>query len=360
MNKEKQLSNFLFLFAFSGIILALGIGIFVLPQQSFSEKENRTLSDAPKISASAISDGSFFAEVNAFYSDHIPFRNSFTAIHAISELSMGKAQSNGVIPTKSGALVPTKKYSFENSVEEIYKLQTDRKDLYFYVAPRVIDVFEDSLPSIVDTKSHKKVLEVFEGDTLYELEKFVEQGDAAYYKTDHHWTTDGAFFAYRQICENMEIIPIDESCFEKDTVSTSFYGTSFAKSGLPYFAVKADTITLYRYNSDQAFVIQNHETGETKNGFYDLDALNTADKYRVFLGGNYSHISITENNTAEKEKLLLIKDSYANSVIPFLAIHFDIEVIDPRYCTRSFVVEKLNDKSFDKTLILMGVDSLVN
>ena len=76
------------------------------------------------------------------------------------------------------------------------------------------------------------------------------------------------------------------------------------------------------------------------------------------MGGNFSHLSVTRDG--KQEKLLLIKDSYANSVIPFLALHFDIEVIDPRYCTHSYLQEQIECNSYDKLLILMGVESLLD
>ena len=76
----------------------------------------------------------------------------------------------------------------------------------------------------------------------------------------------------------------------------------------------------------------------------------------MFLGGNYSHISI--RGAGERQKLLLIKDSFANSAIPFLALHFDIEVIDPRYCSNEYLTAQLARKDIDKALILMGLDTL--
>ena len=125
---------------------------------------------------------------------------------------------------------------------------------------------------------------------------------------------------------------------------------------MPEFAVSAESITLYRYESDGDVRVINHETGENKNGFYDLEALKITDKYRVFLGGNYSHLSI--KSSQKKPTLLLVKDSFANSLIPFLALHYDIEVIDPRYCAKTFLNEQLQSNSYDRILALLSLDTL--
>jgi len=186
----------------------------------------------------------------------------------------------------------------------------------------------------------------------------VSCGSNLYYNTDHHWNTHGAYFAYTQICNRMGIVPYQKEYFSQIIASENFRGTSYTRSGLPTTLVNEDTVTIYRYDNDERFIVEYHENEEIRQGFYDNTALESIDKYSVFLGGNYPYLSISDSKNADKEKLLLIKDSFANSVIPFLALHFDIEVIDPRYCNRTFLTEQLERTDIDKTLILVGFETL--
>ena len=98
--------------------------------------------------------------------------------------------------------------------------------------------------------------------------------------------------------------------------------------------------------------------GKTASSIYDMDALGKKDKYMVFLGGNYPLIRITTPGRNNR-KLLIIKDSYANTLVPFLLEHYDeIYMVDPRYYTDS--IEKLvRDEHIDNIMILYNVITFV-
>ena len=174
-----------------------------------------------------------------------------------------------------------------------------------------------------------------------------------WYKTDHHWTTAGAFIAYAAISKQLGIEPVGIESFRIDRVSSEFFGTSFSRVGGIWGT--ADSINLYRYNGDDAYTLRIPQTNTVKKGFYAWEALDGKDKYSVFLGGNYGVMTVVKDGGEERKKLTLIKDSYANSVIPFLAIHYDITVIDPRYYTGD-ISEILSDT--DRVLVLLGADTL--
>lgn len=354
---KKTACDILFLASLCIIILGLGVGIFILPQKDFSQKENRALESLPSASAQNIIDGSYFEKLGEFYRDQIPLRDAFTSLCALSERGIGKIETNGVITTNDGICIALPESINTDKLQKNLDLIAKQNETYLYVPPRSFDVFEDRLPATYPKDEAKSALSLLNGETL---ENFLELAGIAneeyYYKTDHHWTTKGAYFAYTQICKRLGIEAYPESHFVKEEVSTAFYGTSASKSGLPHLLISADSVTLYRYAGDEDITVENLETNESKKGFYDYGALESTDKYKVFLGGNYSHLSI--RGEGEKEKLLLIKDSFANSVIPFLALHFDIEVIDPRYCPTGYVREQIDTNNIEKTLILMGFETL--
>ena len=151
-----------------------------------------------------------------------------------------------------------------------------------------------------------------------------------YYNTDHHRTTYGAYLIYLDACKLLEIEPYPESYFEKQIVCSDFYGTAFFKSRLPRFAVTPDSIELWRYTED------------------------TDDKYSVFLGGNYALLSVRSDPS--KPTLLIVKDSFANAVVPFLSIHFNIDLIDPRYASPAQLSSALSS-SYSHKLFIGCLDS---
>lgn len=358
MKKSSVGAELLFLILLGAIIIGLGAAIFILPQKSFSQKENRPLEQMPSSSFSRVLNGDYFVRLNAFYRDQFPLRDSFTALYAVSEKSLGKTETNGVITTADGICIALPRYTgIERAQKNISAISSlaQRKEIHLYVPPSSFEVFGEHLPTSYPKES--EAAKLLEGEAL---EDFLELSKIAneeyYYKTDHHWTTKGAYFAYTQICERLGIEPYEENYFVQTEICNDFRGTSAARSGLPAWLISEDAVTLYRYTGDGDITVKNHENGTVKNGFYSYEALEGADKYKVFLGGNYSHLSICGN--VERQRLLLIKDSFANSVIPFLALHFDIEVIDPRYCTKEQLRTQLERKDMDLTLILMGFETL--
>ena len=146
-----------------------------------------------------------------------------------------------------------------------------------------------------------------------------------------------------------------KECFTVEAVNDSFLGTTFSRLGINDLKRK-DTILLYRYKDDDSFLVSEPSTNKTTFGFYDFDALSQFDKYKVFLGGNTDIIRIRDT-TKDKPRLLLIKDSFANSIVPFLAIHYDIDMIDLRYYKGS-IQKYMNENTFDSILVLYGIDTL--
>lgn len=348
MKENKNFFDFLFLIVFWSIIIFFGTAVFLLPAEEFSEKEKRSLASLPSFSAGSLISGDYFTALGDFYSDQFPLRDSFTSLYALFELSLGKCESNGVMCTKD-AVISKPKHS-KSEIEAIRgNLEALERmgNVSVYIPPQPSSVFADAMPLFYP-----------EDDTLSQLTADFPITPGLFYATDHHWTTDGAYIAYTQICEEMGIAPYQKDHFTVQTVSEDFYGTAYARACLPKQMVAPDSIELYRYEGDEDVDVFYHETGEHKNGFYRFEALETADKYTVFLGGNYPHVSISSGD--KRPTLLLIKDSFANSVIPFLALHFDLEVIDPRYCTRSYLQEQLQRQDIHKTLVLMGTDTLTS
>lgn len=335
--------------------------IVLFPPKSFSERENRTLSKFPEFSLSMLINGDFFSGVSNFYSDQLPFRESFGYLYSITELALGRREINGIVICGDDTLVarPTDTDTdvLQSNLSAIDKLCMRDPSTVFFCPPDQAAVFNEYLPGAM-RKSRPSIPLYQASDKFFAIAASDPQ--KYYYHTDHHWTTAGAYAAYTVICDELGITPQNERFFEYQTVSDDFYGSAFRRSALSHGMIAPDHIALYRYESDTALTVTDRLTQKTWQGLYRTSALGTSDKYCVFLGGNYAHLSITDKSDLKREKMLVIKDSFANSLIPFLALHYDLEVIDPRYAELSYITELCAGEKFDKALILCSQDTLAS
>lgn len=351
----KRATDILFLALVCAIILGIGCAIFILPPNDFSERENRPLAQFPPLSLLSLLDGGFFRSVSLFYTDQLPLRESLGEMYSISELSLGKRESNRVL-LRDGRLITRPEASSEiysYNLGAINSFLESHPRSVFFCPPESIEVFSSLLDGV--ELGLLNGLPPQPNEISEKYLRVVERlgADKLYYRTDHHWTTDGAFEAYKLLCGLLGEAAYGEEHFEKITVSESFFGSSYRRSSFPRSLICADSIVLYRYSGDEKFSV-----GE-QSGFYRYDQLGSSDEYRVFLGGNCAHASVTLDGATERKKMLLIKDSFANSLLPFLALHYDIEMVDPRYASPTLVKELLESAEFDAILVLASKGTLL-
>ena len=352
-----------FIIICAALALTLGAILVLSPPKSFSEKENRALAGAPSFRVKSFTSGEFLTELSNFCADQFPFREYLTDVKAKCEILLGKRENNGVFITKS-TLVDLCEYKdpdvLEQNLAAMRRFSTStRNKVTLLCAPRAVDISAISL-GIDNTFSQGKLYSKINEcgiDTLPILSPLIHEqniSDNIWYRTDHHWTTRGAHIAYKLLMIEWGITPYGEEFFDKEAASHGFLGSAYSRSGVTDYT--PDSIYLYRYDGDGELEVEYVSERRIKRGFYDLDKLGTRDKYAVFLGGNFDHIKIRTDGDS-RPRLLLIKDSFANSVIPFLALHFDIDVIDPRYINEpiSTIVDL---DGYDRILILCGADTL--
>ena len=359
--KKERLSNLLTVSVCLAIVISLGISVYALPHESFSERENRALSGFPSFSAQAVSNGSFFSDISDFYSDQFAYRDLFVSLKTTAERLLLKRESNGIILAKDGYLLNKGNTSTDILQKNLLALKSlDIPKSRIFIVPRAIDVLSDFLPKTYGTtveENTRKLIHTALPNAIYadgQLKNAAKNGGYVWFKTDHHWTADGAYIAYLSLAESLGFTPYAQSEFAREAVSTDFLGSTYSKSGL--YSAQSDSIVLYRYAEDSSLTVHNRESGTVENGLYHLDKLSKKDKYLVFLGGNYAHISITDGS-GTRPSLLIVKDSYANALIPFLARHFDLEIIDPRYY-RGSISDLTKSLSPSDTLFLFGISTL--
>lgn len=333
--------------SFAVLLAAVFVINLLLPDKDFSEEENRVLQKIPTFSMSSYMDGRYEKKLETYVNDQFLLRNGFIKVKTASDITAGKLESNGVFRCKDNYLMetvtePDKKFK-ESTLSSLkqFKRHYSKLKMYFMLAPNAANIYEDKLPATVKTADQNQYIKNFYKeisafgykpvDISKTFEKYADDEDTQlYYRTDHHWTTDGAFIAYKQAAKTMKLS--DSISYKRYIVKNDFRGTLASKSG--FTNGENDALTIYMPNRDKDYhnsVIYYADSKTKTTEFYQLNNLDSKDAYTVFGGSNHPMYTI-KTPTESSEKLLLIKDSYANSMIPFLAQNFrEIVVVDPRY-----------------------------
>lgn len=337
-------SNITVIVFFVVAIAFLSVASMVNPIREYSESENRVLAQMPDFSLKSVFDGSFTKDYESFVTDQFVWRDLWIKIKSGVERTMGKTLSNGVYFADDGYFIEHKSESdidselldknigfLENHVKKMSEV-IDGKVLVS-IAPTASVILKDKLPPLNDEYDFDTKLD-YVRDSLGE--NFVDLRDALYesreeyifYRTDHHWTGEGAYIAYREIAEKLGFTPLDESEIEKETVSTDFLGTVIAKLNIK---AEPDTITSYKPGNNTVESVNYNLGAKVTDTLYSDEKLQTRDKYAYFLGGNDALIEIN-TSVYNGRVLMLAKDSFANCMISLLTAHFEkIYVVDLRY-----------------------------
>ena len=329
---------------FGIFILAVLIINFLVPDRGFSQKENRVLASRPAISVSQLTSGKFADGYETYVNDQFFLRDWWITLRATAQRILGNTEENGVFLGKNGYLMEDFTAPSQERLNRTVNAMTDfaarHSDLpqYALIAPNAVNILSDKLPALAAATDQNPYLNATAaalekaGVTFVDVRDTLSQhkDDGIYYHTDHHWTTQGAYFAYMQLAK---VLGIDSSSisYDKLPVSMSFQGTLSAKSGFRASEKEEMDVFLPRDDSVPSSVVNYVDEQKKSASFYDTEKLETRDKYALFFGGNHAQIKIS-TPTETDNTLLVLKDSYANSFIPFLAQHYrKIIMIDPRY-----------------------------
>lgn len=344
MIKKKNFSEYSITVVFLLLVFAFSIITVVAKPKSYSAKERRPLQQMPEITWSAIKSGEFGKDYEKYLTDQFILRDHWIQLKTTTERMLGRQESNQVYFGKNGYLI--EKFVVTDKNKEQWEknkkwvtdfLNTSQKILgknhvKAMLVPTASYILKDKLPPYADTYDqgliNKEVEKLVKPDILVDVNKalLAKKNEGIYYRTDHHWTSLGAYYAYREWAKSVGLQPKKLSDFHEHVVKTDFYGTIYNKVNTK---VVPDTITLYEDEKPYEISIN---MGEKKlDGLYDKKQLDGDDPYSVFLGGNNAMTQVISQNKNGR-RLLVIKDSYAHSFVPFLAGHFEeILLIDLRY-----------------------------
>ncbi len=383
---EKKHIEWLYVLLVIGALAVGGAAIFVLPQQSYSEAENRYLTKLPRISAWGIFSGEVQRDLTEAASDQFPARDQWMQTATTSQYLLYHREINGVYVGKDRYLfdkvlnsdLSEKNYRTNLGYVTALKTITDA-DVSVMLIPSPGTVMTEELPTravLYDPEPYETLGEqLCEADSVrwIQTKDALERADRnnfddIYFHTDHHWTTNGAYVGAATYLKTQDTQIAEQERFDVQTVSDSFYGTLYSKvAGLP--GVRADELELPQtlpenlvIESDSAPADALSADGEkampTLAGIYDLTKLEMKDKYAVYFGGNYGKITIKNPEAEGKGSLLIIKDSYANSMVPYLLDHYEqITMIDLRYYNES--VPELAAEGWDEVLVCYEMSNFI-
>ena len=388
MKKFKFTPSKLMIGLFAVITLGISISTIVLPKLERSENENRTLAKFPSLvnekklqKAEYFGDvlgaikwnylterekNSFMDDFEPYFADHLVGRDLWVeGANTLSRLS-GKQEINGVYTVDNQMIQAFKEYDAEEvqkSLEAMEKFAERYPDIQmnFMLVPTSQELFKDKLPSYAGLLSEKdfidecysKLENVVTIDALSYLAE--HKNEYIYYRTDHHWTSLGAYYAYCAAAKSLGYSAYGLNSFNVETVSSEFRGTLYSKT--LDSSVPADSMDYYILANGEPSVhmVSINDNKKTEyDSLYVRDYLETKDKYSSFTGENAPIVEITTD--VEKGKnLLVIKDSYAHSLVPFLSKHYSkITMVDMRYINTS-LNNFINMSEYDQVLFMQNV-----
>jgi hypothetical protein len=363
MKKLKEYPITISLILFIGIITLIDI---MNNDIEFSTYENRSLAMKPKFYYSDFKSGRFFKNYERYINDQFLLRNRWINIKSASEFLLGKKENNEIIYGKNNYLFDKfEQVDEENLNKNINTLKSfiniSRTNVNLMIIPESFTIYNDYLPygiDLVDEETYinniynefNKLNNVNTIDILKTLNN--NKDEYIFYKTDHHWTSLGAYLAYKEFSISNDLIPVEKYNLAEHKVE-NFLGTYFSKS--KNFNVEEDYI-LYYDTTNIEISIDN----QIFTSLNDDSKWSSSDKYSAFLRGNNGLTLIKNNNIQDNSKILVIKDSYANSFVQFLINNYnEVYVVDLRSFIGSFNEFFLNN-NFDNILIMYSFKNLVN
>jgi len=357
-------------------ILLIGFAVFVwgfflldvfAPVKDFSELENRYLNQSPALTARAVWTNNYTLRYEEYVNDQFAARDAWIGLKSLSEWALGKLENNGVLYGADNYLFEQAFSLDERQLQRNLEYIGEFSRIYgdapvtFTIIPNSYAVLPHKLPPgapVIDqlgiiSENYRslsggplKILDI--APALMGCE-----GEPLYYRTDHHWTTFGAYAAYAAYLASLDVspVPLDSlAAYE----AHDFYGTYYSKA--KNWNAVPDTITWYDVPVAEVII-----DGRPADGLYDFEMLEKRDKYAMFLHGNNGLSVIRREKTPEHGsdpgKILVFKDSYGNSLVPFLALSFDeVHVVDLRYFDD--VAGLLSENNYSELYILYNFTTL--
>ncbi|MCI9216900.1 MAG: hypothetical protein HFG95_07415 [Dorea sp.] len=294
-------------------------------------------------------------------------KDFFMSVRASAGRLMGKQESNGVFKGKDNYLladiaVPEDKQLEENlEAMKVYREAYPKVTFYMMLVPDTANLLSEKLPSLAVTANQKEQFKrvqkgLGDGFVWVDVQKALEKhkDEAIYYHTDSRWTTLGALYGYQELLKHMGIDASGQPELKRYAVAGDFSGGLSQISG--YEPGYREPVYIYSAKNpaeDTDIVVNYVEEQKKTAALYDSGKLEEKDKYKVFLGGDFPVVDI--RTTADStERLLIVKDSFANCLVPFLAPYYrEIVLVDPSIY-KGTVAQVMEEYRITSVLFLYG------
>lgn len=348
------------------VLLSFGCLNLLHRDREYSETENRMLEQQPQIQLPSILDGRFMKNFENWQTDQFVFRDDWIRLRTEADRLLGKKESGGVFLGNDGRLYEKPEKLGEQTWENLDAIQAfcsrhPELPVYMLLVPDAAGVNPEGLPEFAPVENQEEQLEqikTYLKDAVRQIPVYdvlrEHREEYLYYRTDHHWTTLGAWYAYQEAAgvmglENTDTVP------QLYPVSASFEGTLASRSG---YQADPDTISVYWPQKQTDLVVSYVQEQKESVSLYASEKLETKDQYGVFLNGNHPLVRI-RTMAQSKRKLLLVKDSYANCFVPFLTSQFrEIVLVDPRYYYGN-LESLMKEEAFTDVLFLYNLNTFL-
>ena len=372
----KYLLSILFL----SIIYLGGLLFIILPHDKVSVNEKRSLSPFPILTSNNYLTGKYTDSINFYYSDNFLFRdhlialsnklkekrgiknldikiytknekagnlieknkieNNIKAADTINILNNDNEYQNikSVIVYKNRALQMfsgSKKVaaSFSKLMGE-YKLTFPDVNVYCMAVPVGGDFY---LPNNINKNNEIKFIDALYASLVngvipiraYESLK-PHYKEYLQFNTDHHWTGRAAYYAYEAFCNTIGISQVPMEKLNRKVIK-GFLGTLYYYTLSPELKNNKDSVEYFKIPNETKTVYYTKNSNTPVKGNLYAESARGGNSYGVFLGGDFPLIKIV-SSIKNNKKILVLKDSYGNAFVPYLASHYEeIYVIDYRY-----------------------------
>lgn len=351
---------------FSGALAVMLLWSAILPDRLRSETENRTLQQLPAITWDGVRSGKYMDAVEHYLADQFPLRDGWTGLKARLEALTGRREFRGVylcgdtlisrVETPEAALT-------ERNLAAVGALAEKAGiPVYLGLIPSAAEIWRQKLPRGATSWDQAAFLAAAaeQGVPAVDfLSVLLAHGDEPiFYRTDHHWTTLGAYWGYTAVLSALgmadETLPPE--AFSPQTVSDSFRGTLDSSSGVRW--LRPDTMEFWV--PEQGLSVTSWRSGAPESAaLYDRSCLENKDKYAAFLGGNQPLCVIRNPALAGGKKLLVIRDSYSDALAPFLSQSFaEVHLLDLRYY-RASPAAYAAENGIDAAVVLYSVPNFI-
>lgn len=373
---------------FGSILLIGGIASLAMKKNTVSEMENRKLAGFPKYSDSTLWNGKYFKSIETYYADNFPLRDKWISFSSSLRSKFGfqsaeikmydesnDAEANekkdsvikeevvhsGPLPD-DGATGEVKKrvFVFKNRAFEMFgggpgmgKAYADVINSYNRLLSPHVQVYNLIIPVALEFEITEKYAKMQKPnrpaiENIYKSEdsniKKVwaideirkHRTEYIYFNTDHHWTSLGAYYAYRAFCATAGLTPVN-----LDTVASkvkpSFLGSLYRLTRDPGLQTNPDSVRYYLFRDSMNFYIGSNTIGSWLKSKMYGEGASGPNSYSVFLQGDLPTVKM-ETQHKNGRKICVVKESYGNAFACFLINNYEkVVVVDQRYYTGDFI-----------------------